>query len=180
MGDVGKTIVLASAILWLVLNIQAPWIVTPANLANQAARLTRTEQVHQSVGAQIGRAMEPVSKYAGFDWRINVGLIGSFGARELMVGTMGVIMGLENVSDDTSSLRSRLREARTPSGAKAYGPANAAALLVFFVLACQCMSTVAAVKRETRSWKWAAILLAYTYTLAFAAAVLVFQIGRWL
>jgi ferrous iron transport protein B len=176
--DVGTTIVAASAVLWIVLNVSAPGAsVTQSAREQTNGSSARVAALHRSIGARVGHALEPVSKLAGFDWRINVGLIGSFGARELMVGTMGVIMGIENAPADSSSLRARLRNARDEDGRVVYGKANAAALLVFFVLACQCMSTVAAVRRETRSWRWAAFLLAYTYTLAFAAACLVYQIG---
>ena len=91
---------------------------------------------------------------------------------------MGVIFGLEHRSDDPAPLAQRLREAKAPDGSRAYSTASGLALLAFFVLACQCMSTVAAIRRETRSWKWPAFVLAYTYVLAYAAAVLVFQFSR--
>ena len=133
--------------------------------------------MHGSLAASVGRLLEPISKPAGFDWRINVGLIGSFGARELMVGTMGVIFGIEGGADDTAPLASRLRDAKTSTGAPAYGAATALALMAFFVLACQCMSTVAAIRRETRSWRWPAFVLGYTYAAAWIVAVIVFQVA---
>jgi ferrous iron transport protein B len=136
-------------------------------------------RMHHSVAAGVGRALEPVTRAAGFDWRINVGLVGSFGARELMVGTLGVISGIEDVGDDTTQLAARLRTQRDPHGRPLYSPATAMGLLAFFVLACQCMSTVAAIRRETRSWRWPLVTLAWTYAVAFAAAVVVYNVAGW-
>ncbi len=171
--DVGSVILVAAVVLWVVLTV-------PGWSHEQSAPPGASERVvtmHNSLAASAGRLLEPVTKPAGFDWRINVGLIGSFGARELMVGTMGIIFGIEGGDDDTAPLSGRLRDAKTPSGTKSYGPATALALMAFFVLACQCMSTVAAVRRETRSWKWPLFLLAYTYTAAWVVSVIVYQVA---
>jgi ferrous iron transport protein B len=166
--DVGTTIVMASAVLWVLLSVPAPWNThTPAD----------APVIERSVAASIGRAIEPVSRLAGFDWRINVGLMGSFGARELMVGTLGVIHGIEDTNEDAAPLATRLREARAPDGRALYGAPTGLALMAFFVLACQCMSTVAALRRETGTWRWPAFVLAYTYILGFAVAVVVYQVA---
>ncbi len=133
--------------------------------------------IESSVAATIGHAIEPITRPAGFDWRIDVGLIGSFGARELMVATLGVVYGVEGADDDAAPLAQKLREARRADGAPVYGVRTGLALLAFFVLACQCMSTVAAIRRETASWRWPAFVLGYTYALGYVAAVLVYQIG---
>lgn len=169
LRDVGTTIVLVSAVLWVLLKVPAPEALRPPDA---------TTAIEKSVGAAIGHAIEPVTKPAGFDWRINVGLIGSFGAREVMVGTMGVIFGLEDLDDDASPLAEKLREAKKPDGTKLYGVPNALALLAFFVIACQCMSTVAAIRRETKSLKWPLFVVAYTYLAAYGLAVIVFQVAR--
>lgn len=169
LRDVGTTIVIASAVLWALLKVPAPEAIRPA---------TAETTIEKSVGASIGHAVEPITRPAGFDWRIDVGLIGSFGARELMVGTMGVIFGLEDVDDDTTPLADKLREAKKPDGTPLYGTANALALLVFFVIACQCMSTVAAIRRETKSLRWPAFVVVYTYAVAYVLAVVVFQVAR--
>lgn len=169
LRDVGTVIVAASAVLYVLLNV-------PVRAAAEADE----PLMDRSVAAQVGKGLEPVSQLAGFDWRINVGLIASFGARELMVGTMGVIMGVEGADDDPAPLAERMRDAKRNDGAPLYSTATAAALLAFFVLACQCMSTVAALRRETRSLKWPAFVLAYTYTAAFVAAVLVYRVVGWL
>ena len=92
----------------------------------------------------MGRALEPVTKPLGFDWRINVGLIGLFGSREMMVGTLGVIHGVES-TEDRGPLSQKLREAKTPNGRPAYSTRTGLSILAFFVVACQCVSTVVAV-----------------------------------
>ena len=167
--DVGTTIVIATTILWALLKVPAPEMLRSPEA---------TTAIERSVGASIGHALEPVTRPAGFDWRIDVGLIGSFGARELMVGTLGVIFGLEDVDDDTAPLSEKLRDAKKPDGTPLYGVPNALALLVFFVVACQCTSTVAAIRRETKSLKWPAFVLVYTYGVAYVLAVVVFQVAR--
>lgn len=164
LRDVGTTIVAVSAVLWVLLTVPMP--------GSQAE-----PGIERSVAATIGRTIEPITRPAGFDWRIDVGLIGSFGAREVMVGTMGVIFGVENAADDPAPLTERLRDTKKADGSPVYTTRTGLALLAFFVLACQCMSTVAAIKRETGGWKWPAFVLAYTYALGYAAAVLVYQVG---
>jgi ferrous iron transport protein B len=168
LRDVGTVILFASAVLWALLTIPMP---------GQRGHDTGAPIEH-SIAASVGRAIEPATRPLGFDWRINVGLIGSFGARELMVGTMGVIFGVEDAGEDPAPLSSRIREAKRADGAPLYTRATALALLAFFMLACQCMSTLSAVYRETRSLVWPAILLGYTYVAAYVAALGVYQISR--
>jgi ferrous iron transport protein B len=164
LRDVGTVIVAVSAVLWILVTVPMPGI-------------HGERGIESSIAASIGHAAEPVTRAAGFDWRIDVGLIGSFGAREIMVGTMGVIFGVENAADDPAPLSKRIRDAKKPDGSPAYSPRTGLALLAFFVLACQCMSTIAAIRRETGTWKWPALVLAYTYALGYAAAVVVYQVG---
>ena len=164
LRDVGTVILAVSAGLWVLLTVPMPGSSAPPG-------------IERSVAATIGRTIEPLTRPAGFDWRINVGLIGSFGAREVMVGTMGVIFGVENAADNPAPLTERLRETKKADGTPVYSMASGLALLAFFVLACQCMSTVAAIRRETASWRWPAFVVAYTYALGYAAAVLVYQVS---
>jgi ferrous iron transport protein B len=164
LHDVGTVIVAVSAVLWVLLTVPMPGS-------------TAAPGIERSVAATIGRSLEPITRPAGFDWRINVGLIGSFGAREVMVGTMGVIFGVENAADDPAPLTERLRETKKADGTPVYTTSTGLALLAFFVLACQCMSTVAAIRRETASWRWPAFVVAYTYALGYVAAVLVYQVS---
>lgn len=176
LRDVGSTILVASALLWGLLNVPMPAAFDRAGDTHDMP--VAVARMHHSVAAGLGRALEPVTLVAGFDWRINVGLIGSFGARELMVGTLGVITGLEDVDDDGAALAVRLREIKRPDGRDAYSTATGLGLMAFFVIACQCMSTVAAIKRETRSWGWALFTLGWTYAVGFALAVAVYQLAR--
>jgi ferrous iron transport protein B len=165
--DVGRTIVLVSAILWVLLTIPMPG----------ATRAAGAPVIDSSIAAVVGRAIEPITKPAGFDWKIDVGLIGAFGAREVMVATLGVVYGIEGAADDDAPLAQKLREAKKPDGSPMYSTRNGLALLAFFVLACQCMSTIAAIRRETKTWRWPAFVLAYTYAAGYAAAVLVYQLS---
>ncbi|MEO9142371.1 MAG: ferrous iron transporter B [Polyangiaceae bacterium] len=167
LRDVGTIILMVSALLWVLLTVPMP-----------GDHSTGARAIDRSIAAHVGHAIEPVTRPAGFDWRIDVGLIGSFGAREVMVGTMGVIFGIENSVDDQAPLATRLREAKNPDGSPAYSTASGLALLAFFMLACQCMSTIAAIRRETHSWRWPAFVLAYTYTLAYVVAVVVYQVAH--
>ncbi len=178
--DVGTTILVVSMILWGLLTIPLPGSHPTAatGASANASSSTRVERMQHSVAAGVGRALEPVTRPLGFDWRINVGLIGSFGARELMVSTLGVIFGIEETGDNVGPLSARVREARRPDGTRAYSVATALALMAFFMLACQCMSTVAAIGRETRTWRWPAFVLGYTYVAAYALALVVYQTAR--
>ncbi len=177
LKDVGTTILVASAILWALLNVPMPASLDRAGDTHEMP--AAVARVHHSVAAGVGRALEPITRVAGFDWRMNVGLMGSFGARELMVGTLGVIAGLEDVEDNGEALAVRLRELRRPDGGAAYSTATGLSLMAFFVIACQCMSTVAAIRRETRSTRWALFTLAWTYVVGFALAVGVYQVARF-
>ncbi len=168
LRTVGTVIVAASVVLWALLKVPV------------GAPVEGRSPAEQSAAAAVGRALEPVTAPLGFDWRINVGLIGSFGARELMVGTLGVIFGVEGVDEDQQEapLAAKIAAAKRPDGSPAYDRATAVSLLAFFVIACQCMSTLSAIRRETRSWRWPAFVLAYTYVFAYVVAAVAYQIAR--
>jgi ferrous iron transport protein B len=178
LRDVGTTIVAVSAVLWVFLNL--PGLpAKPGINGRPEVRATRTEVMNQSIAAKVGRVLEPVTAPLGFDWRINVGLIGSFGARELMVSTMGVIFGIEgDEKEDVAKLGQSIRNARSTTGLPIYSAATGLALMAFFVFACQCMSTVSALRRETRTWRWPTFVLVYSYALAYAAAFVTFHVAR--
>ncbi|MGK4008292.1 nucleoside recognition domain-containing protein [Sorangium sp. So ce1036] len=190
--EVGTVILAVSAVLWVLLQVPMPGAATPeppaaaaeapaaaAEAPAAAAEVTETP-IESSIAGSVGRALEPITAPLGFDWRINVGLIGSFGAREVMVGTLGVIFGIEDADETSAPLAERIREAKRPDGTRAYSARTGLALLAFFVLACQCMSTVAAIRRETRTWRWPAFVLAYSYAAAYVAALVVYQGSRLL
>jgi ferrous iron transport protein B len=114
--------------------------------------------IEESVLGQMGRVIEPTIAPLGFDWRIGIGLVSSLAAREVIVGTLGTIYGIEGADEGSMELQETLQ--------RSMDVGTAVALLVFFVFALQCMSTVAVMKRETAGWKWP--ILQFTYMLALA------------
>ena len=139
-------------------------------------------RVQNSFAGRIGRAIEPVIEPLGYDWKIGIGLLASFAAREVFVSTMGLVYGVGEEADESSlPLRQRLQAETHPvTGAPVYTPLVGLSLMVFFALALQCMSTVAAIRRETNSWQWPLFAVAYTGALAWLAAFFVYQGGRLL
>ncbi|HMB68604.1 MAG TPA: ferrous iron transport protein B [bacterium] len=136
------------------------------------------EKLRNSFAGRAGRLLEPVIEPLGFDWKIGIALITSFAAREVMVSTMATVYNLGD-EDDFGSLRHKLQTAVHPeTGERMYTPLKAVSLMVFFVLACQCMSTVAIVKRETNGWTWPIVMIVMMNSLAFGASLLVYQGGR--
>ena len=123
----------------------------------------KAPEIGQSLAGKIGHAVEPLIRPLGFNWKIGIGLITSIAAREVIVGTLGAIYGMEGTSQSVG-LQAALRQDLTPGGA--------AALLVFFAFAMQCMSTIAVVRRETAGWRWPAIQFAYMTLVAYVAAFL--------
>jgi ferrous iron transport protein B len=107
-------------------------------------------------------------------------LIGAFAAREVFVATLGLVYGIDDSSAEESPLRDQLRAETRPDGKPAYTPLMGLSLLVFFAISCQCMSTLAAVRRETKSYKWPAFMFAYMTGLAYLLSLGVFQLGRLL
>ena len=121
----------------------------------QIDRIYRTQKLENSFAGLMGKKLEPVIAPLGYDWKIGIALITSFAAREVFVGTMATLYSVEE--SDNSSLRAKLKAAVRPDGTKVYSFAAALSLMLFYVLAMQCMSTLAVVKRETGSWKWPTI-----------------------
>lgn len=137
-------------------------------------------QLEHSLGGRLGHAMEPVLRPIGFDWQIGVGIIGAFAAREVFVSTLGVVFGIGDADEQSTPLRQALRNARHDDGTPVMTPLSGVSLMVFFLLACQCMSTIAVVKRESGSWKWPLFLFSYMTVLAYMGSLLVYQGGRLL
>ncbi len=135
-------------------------------------------QLANSFAGQAGHFIEPAIKPLGYDWKIGIGLIGSFAAREVFNTTMGVVYAVESEDDENlDPLRDKLSAERKADGTPVYSPLVCISLLVFYVFAMQCISTIAIVKRETGSWKWALIQLGYMTGTAYVLSLLVFQIG---
>jgi ferrous iron transport protein B len=134
--------------------------------------------VERSAAGRLGHALEPVIAPLGFDWKMGIGIIASFAAREVFVSTLGIVYGLGDAEDEESTtLRESMQRDRRADGTPIYTPLTGLSLMVFFVLAMQCMSTIAAVKRETRSWRWPLFQVAYMTALAFLSSLAVYQIG---
>lgn len=129
----------------------------------------RMAQEYSLIG-RAGKFVEPVFSPLGFDWKTSVGVLTSFAAREVVVSTMSVLYGLGDDTDDISSLREKLTNAKRDDGTKVFNAATCVSLLVFFVLAMQCLPTQAVTKRETGSWKWAVFQLTYMTILAYVFA----------
>jgi ferrous iron transport protein B len=115
----------------------------------------------------LGHAIEPVIAPLGFDWKIGIALITSFAAREVFVGTMATLYSVGEEDASSRALKDKMRNATRPDGSIVFTLATGVSLLIFYALAMQCMSTLAVVKRETRSWKWPAIQLVYMTGLAW-------------
>ncbi len=136
------------------------------------------EALADSYAGRLGHAIEPVIKPLGYDWRIGIGLIASFAAREVFVGTMGVVYSVGDEADEESvPLREQIAASTWPDGRRVFTPLVAVGLMVFYVLACQCVSTIAVVRRETGGWRWPAFMFGYMTVLAYVGALVVYQIG---
>jgi len=168
MQRAGTVIVAVSLVLWFLASYPVSKPGTPPG-----------EALRHSFAGQLGRAIEPVIQPLGFDWKMGVGLISSVAAREVMISTMATVYSLDGTGDPSKSLRETLPKVRDErTGLPVYTPLVAVSLMVFFALACQCMSTVAVARRETNSWRWPIFMLLFMNALAWGASFLVFQGGR--
>ena len=133
--------------------------------------------LQNSYAGIIGQALEPVIRPLGFDWKVGIALVTSFAAREVFVGTMATLYSVEE-EDETNSpmLREKMQMATRPDGSKVYTLATGLSLMIFYVFAMQCMSTLAIVRRETGSWKIPLIQLAYMTFLAYVMSLIVFHL----
>jgi ferrous iron transport protein B len=161
--DAGKIILIISIILWALSNYG------PDPAGNQI--LTKTDLPHSMAGIS-GKAIEPVLKPLGFDWKIGIALITSFAAREVFVGTMATLYSVD--SDNEQTLLEKMASAVNPDGSKVYTLASGLSLLVFYVLAMQCMSTLAVVKRETGTWRYPILQFVVMGALAYVFSLITF------
>ncbi len=166
----GTVILALSVVLWALLNYPKPSTPDP----------TRAEVLANSAAGRFGHAIEPVIAPLGYDWKIGIGIVASFAAREVFVSTMGQIYNIEDAKADNEDLRSQMRDERRPDGSLVFTPLTCLSIMVFFVLAMQCISTVAIVRRETNSWRWPLFQIAYMTALAWIGAFVVYQGGRLL
>jgi len=171
------TIILATSILL--------WALTafPRQTGTQpASASTVNERVTNSYAGKAGRLIEPLIAPLGFDWKIGIGLISSFAARETIVSTLSIVYNVEDETDpeQQGSLVGAMANAKRADGSPVWTPLVAVSLMVFFVLACQCVSTVAIVRRETNSWRWPLFMVGYMLVLAYVASFVTFQGGKLL
>jgi ferrous iron transport protein B len=145
-----------------------------------ANHLTAQHSLQNSFAGKIGHVIEPVIAPLGYDWQIGIGIISSFAAREVIVSTLAIVYGVgkDAAESNQSSLYSTLRQAKRTDGTPIFNTATCASLLVFYILAAQCLSTTAVVRRETNSWKWPLFQIAYMTGLAYVCALIVYQTLR--
>jgi ferrous iron transport protein B len=187
----GTVILAISIILWALMyfprqEVSDSRLQVPGNEQLETSNLKpetvpESEQLKNSFAGKLGRVIEPVIKPLGFDWKIGVALIASFAAREVLVSTLSIIYNVGKDEDAQSqTLIAAIHDAKKDDGTPAWTPLTALTLMVFFVLAMQCMSTVAVVRRETNSWRWPIFMITYMTGLAYVASMLTYQGGKLL
>lgn len=180
--NAGTVILAISILLWALAYFQVPGSTTAVEPGIPAESFSvASERLENSYAGHLGKFIEPVIEPLGFDWKIGVSLIASFAAREVFVSTMSIIYGMDETAIDQDGGEGRIaesvRSAKRPDGSPAWTPLTAITLMVFFVLAMQCMSTVAVVKRETNSWRWPIFMTFYMTGLAWFGAFVTYQVG---
>ncbi|HLV21552.1 MAG TPA: ferrous iron transport protein B [Polyangiaceae bacterium] len=184
LREAGTVILVCTIALWALLSFPrtppAVEAAVGAPVAAETAAAPQSPAIENSFGGRLGKALEPAIAPLGFDWKIGVGLIGAFAAREVFVSTMGLVYGIGDAEEAVEPLREKIRREARADGQPAYRPLTGLSLLVFFALACQCMSTLAVVHRETKTWRWPAFVFAYMTGLAYVMSLAVFQVGSLL
>jgi ferrous iron transport protein B len=153
-----------------------------AVLTDQADHAADQHALAHSIAGRAGRFIEPILAPLGFNWQIGIGIITSFAAREVIVSTLAVVYGVgsDHSEEDSTSLLDALKRSRRADGTPVFTTATGFSLLVFYILAAQCLPTQAATRKETGSWKWAALQLAYMTVLAYVGSLVTFQVLRLL
>jgi len=189
--DAGKIIMIISLVLWALcsfgpgnsmqqLSQQYEQLkLQPGANAELLSKEFQTAKLENSYAGILGKTIEPAIAPLGYDWKIGIALITSFAAREVFVGTMAT---LYSVGDDDKRgsllLKEKMKEAVRPDGKPVFNLASGLSLMIFYVFAMQCMSTLAVVKRETKGWKWPVIQLLYMTGLAYVMSLLVYQVFK--
>ena len=162
------------------------WNTTEAKVSATMDQLDKQEageKLRHSFAGRLGQFIEPTIRPLGFDWKIGIGIVSSFAAREVFVSTMSLVYNVGEADDSeegTQTLAQTLREQKHPDGSTVYTPLVAVTLMVFYVFALQCVSTIAIVRRETNGWKWAAFQWLYMGVLAWTLAFITYHGGRLL
>ncbi len=171
LKDAGTIILGVSVVLWFLASYP------------KMEHGTSAQQLEQSFAGQAGKIIEPLIKPLGFDWKIGIGLVGSILQREVFVSTMGTIYNIKDADNESGniSLREHLQSDIDPvTGQPSFTILTAICLMIYYVLAMQCMSTVAVMKRETNGWKWPLFQIGYMTALAYSATFIVYRIGLYL
>ncbi len=188
--EAGKVIMVISLILWglssfgpgnRIKNLAAKYETLktqPGADINHLEKEFRTAKLENSFAGIIGKSIEPAITPLGYDWKIGIALVTSFAAREVFVGTMATLYSVGEADEKSLLLREKMQAAVKPDGSKVFNLASGLSLMIFYVFAMQCMSTLAIVKRETKTWKWPIIQLIYMTALAYLMSLLVFQLFK--
>jgi ferrous iron transport protein B len=187
--EAGKVIMIISLVLWFLSSygpaqrmqtVEAKYTTLLQQQPGLEAELSRqqaAEKLENSYAGIMGKFIEPAISPLGYDWKIGIALITSFAAREVFVGTMATLYSVgEDADENDQTLRAKMADATRSNGTRVYTMGTGISLMVFYLLAMQCMSTLAIVKRETKSWKWPAIQLVYMTLLAYVFSWLAYII----
>ena len=187
--DAGKIIVIISLLLWALASYGPPasmraiaqkYEILKAAHPEQKAQLDKaqaTEKLEHSFAGIMGKGFEPIIKPLGYNWQIGIALITSFAAREAFVGTMATLYSVGDDEAGKATLSDKMRHAKNANGTVVYTLATGLSLLIFYVFAMQCMSTLAVVKRETGSWKYPVIQFVYMFFIAYVCSFLVYHLA---
>ena len=185
--EAGRIILIISMVLWFAASFGPGSSMDQAEqqaiAQAQSAQMSEDEQadlvanarLEASFAGHMGRAIEPVIAPLGYDWKIGIALISSFAAREVFVGTIATLYAIGS-ADDEQQIVERMTEAKKADGSAVYSVATAVSLILFYLFAMQCMSTVAVTKRETGGWKWPLVQFGYMTVLAYVAALIAYQV----
>ncbi len=180
--EAGKVILIISIVLWFLASYGPADLGINTGAGREVNTTAQNEsgayRLEHSFAGYLGKAIEPAIRPIGFDWRMGIAVITSFAAREVFAGTMATIYSVEDQSDDFYSVRQAMLNDVDSQGHKVYTLATVLSLLVFYAFAMQCMSTLAVVKRETKTWKWPVVQFAYMTVIAYSASFIVYQLFR--
>ena len=183
--EAGKVILAISIILWVLATFGPGDAIEHAEKSVERNAVSEQQYEHSVAAAKLeasyaghfGKFIEPVIKPLGYDWKIGIALITSFAAREVFVGTMATIYSVGSDGDELS-VRESMKLQKDENGKPFYTAARAGSLLLFYLFAMQCMSTIAVVYRETKGWKWPLIQFAYMSFLAYTSSLIFFQLFK--
>ena len=167
LTNAGSIILAVSIVLWFLASFPRP---------DNFEQMSAQQKIEQSYAGRLGHAIEPLIQPLGFDWKIGIGLITSFAAREVIVSTLSTLYNLEDDGVSRSLIEAMKRD-RHPDGRPVFSLLTAISLMVFFAYAAQCMATFAIIHRETNSWRWPFLMVAYMTVLAYLGSLFVYQVG---